>query len=267
MITIEAGIVHDPRRSARVPALSAALAAGGLAARVHTEGAGSGGPLRSFRAAVETAGRGATHLLLLEDDAEPCPGFAAAARRAAAARPLDALYLCATRDQAGDRMDAAGRRGLAWAAVADRICGTVAVVLPVGLARRCFLWLATGGEELCRAWHPETPEAFDCRLCEFLISVCGVAQMVSVWSLAGHGAALSDESLVRARSPSSSSSSSGPRYAYRPVRGVIGEDGYDTGPEAAGLAFDAAPEPRFNLSPAEFHHHPNDHPNDPVEAP
>lgn len=241
-VTLEASIIHDPRRSANLPGLAAAIAAGGLTPHVCTDGAGTGGPLESFRCAAADAAPGTTHLLLLEDDAEPCPGFVAAARRAAAARPFDALYLSATRAQAGDAMDRAARRGLSWAAVTDRIVGTVAVVLPLGLARRCFFWLLTGGEDLCAAWHPDTPGAFDCRLYEYLVTVCGVAPLVSVWSLAGHGSPMPEESLVRPgeRRP--------PRFAYRPVRGVLGEDGYDTPPpDPSMLDFCAAPETRFNI--------------------
>jgi hypothetical protein len=140
-----------------------------------------------------------THVLILEDDAAPAPGSLAASVRACITRPNDVLYLSATKEQAGAHMmrELDGPCPASWVYVTGMVVGTVATIIPVHVARRFLDWASDVCNE-CR-FIRERPEAAgdgDARLTQYLVDVCGVAQVVSTWSVWGHGAAQPADSLV-----------------------------------------------------------------------
>lgn len=159
-----------------------------------------------------------THVLLLEDDADPGLSALEAAATIAAWRPNDAVYLSATREQAGDEMDAAAAVGRSYAFVTERVVGSVAVLLPVPMARRFLRRMgnpATEREFLDTFRHgPETAEAGDARLWWFLTNIAGQAQVVTAWSIFGHGLWAPNQSLVPRKEAQA------PRCSYRTVAGV-----------------------------------------------
>ncbi len=163
----------------------------------------------------------ATHVLLLEDDAEPGEHALEASITIAAYRPCDAVYLSATREQAGGEMDAAAETGLAYAFVHERVIGSVAVILPIPLARRFLRRMGDPSAErefLDTFRHgAETAEAGDARLWWFLTNMAGQCPVVTATSIFGHGAWDPGQSLV------ARDGMQGPRRCYRPAAGVRGQ--------------------------------------------
>jgi len=90
---------------------------------------------------VHATAHSASHILLVEDDAEPVPGFWEAAHRAAAARPTEviSLFLAASLYQELD-LRAEGHWVRVWAA---RWRFTVAMLFPLHWAERFHGWWIT----------------------------------------------------------------------------------------------------------------------------
>ncbi|MFE1272034.1 hypothetical protein [Streptomyces sp. NPDC058758] len=145
-------IMAHPRRRAEAQALVEAHPA--LAARVVTDPEPEGPPsaLRTARRAWQAVAPGATHHLVVQDDALPAPGFAGTVAALAAARPEASLSLFTEwGSRTANAVRAAALLGHAWAPVVDDYLPSVALVLPAPLA--------LGFEEYAAA--KATPEATD----------------------------------------------------------------------------------------------------------
>lgn len=251
-IRLHIGVMHDRRREALLPTLLGrldAIPARRLKDRAGVDGwlwgassAGShgtllvadgtmAGPWTAMRDAILMASLTRpepTHLLLLEDDAEPVDGFGPAVLRAVASRPDDALYFFATKTQAGAEMDAAAARGEPFAPVMARTVGTLAVALPMPMAT-AFMRAASDPEWDFdyRKRFPCSPHAGDSRLWMWL-EQSGMAQWVSVWSLVEHGRpayadSISGADRPRAITDEDAADQAARRRAYRPRDWDVGE--------------------------------------------
>jgi hypothetical protein len=145
-------IMAHPRRRAAAEALGEAHPA--LAARIVTDPEPEGPPsaLRTARLAWQSVSAGATHHLVLQDDAVLSSGFADAVGALAAARPRDSVSLFTEwGSRTANAVRAAALLGHAWAPVVDDYLPSVALVLPAELA--------LGFEEYAAA--KASPEATD----------------------------------------------------------------------------------------------------------
>ncbi|WP_217170993.1 hypothetical protein [Streptomyces sp. AC512_CC834] len=134
-VRLSAVIMAHPRRRAAAEALSAEHPA--LAARVVTDPDPQGPPsaLRTARLAWRSVAPGATHHLVLQDDAVLSPGFADTVRALTAARPRDSVSLFTEwGSRTANAVRAAALLGHAWAPVVDDYLPSVALVLPAPLA-------------------------------------------------------------------------------------------------------------------------------------
>lgn len=203
--------MHDRSRAARIDPLLSNLfgrPSGFLTpderAHIVVDGTGTS-PWHAMKLAIasglqEGARRGATHLLLLEDDAEPVPGALLAMARAIEARPDDPLWFFATVEQAGVWMDDALAHGASWCLIMDRPVGTLATVLPLPLAR-AFLEYSIDEDAALRPVlrglaGTAAEEAGDTRLWWWLTRHQCLAQVVSARSLVEHGCAEPHESVL-----------------------------------------------------------------------
>ncbi|RKH67464.1 hypothetical protein [Corallococcus aberystwythensis] len=91
-----------------------------------------------WRWGISQAARGITHVVVLNDDAEPCPGFVEAVRAALAARPAHPVCFYANHETAL----AAYAQGEAWWTSDDGLVG-VTCALPVDLAGDFLAWADT----------------------------------------------------------------------------------------------------------------------------
>lgn len=101
---------------------------------------------RTYRRALDETPAGATHRVVIQDDAVPCAGFAALLERAVAARPTELLVLCVCGNARllGLDLCAALARGEAFVELRrERITfvPAVAVVWPVELAERVLAYV------------------------------------------------------------------------------------------------------------------------------
>lgn len=145
-------IMAHPQRMAAARALSQAHPA--LGARIVSDPVPGGPPsaLRTARLAWQAVAPGATHHLVVQDDALPLEGFAGTVAALAAARPQASLSLFTEwGSRTANAVRAAALLGHAWAPVVDDYLPSVALVLPVRLA--------LGFEEYAAA--KATPEATD----------------------------------------------------------------------------------------------------------
>ena len=139
-IRLAAWITHHPSRPT-LPLRLTALLDGPARLVFDPKPAGPVNPWRTYRRALATAALepGATHHLILQDDALPCDGLLAAAAHAAAWRPhaLVCLFVNDLATNTSLRIRDAARRGAGWApVVGERFVPTVAVVWPHELAVR-----------------------------------------------------------------------------------------------------------------------------------
>lgn len=85
-LNIACRVQHHPSRAHLLPQLLHAL--DGLGPQVITDPGGrNNGTWRTHRACLESVGPDATHLLVVQDDAQPCDGFAAKIHDAVADHP------------------------------------------------------------------------------------------------------------------------------------------------------------------------------------
>lgn len=148
MVKLSVAIQHHPKRPYLVEPLLAALAPGPEPDVVaDPEPDGHPSPWRTYRHALETAPAGATHRLVIQDDAHPCRDFQEAARRAVSARPEALVVFCvlgAPRSWAARVMVAAGA-GRSWAELDVHRLRTwvpvVAISWPVSLVEPVLGWI------------------------------------------------------------------------------------------------------------------------------
>jgi len=135
-VRLSAAIMAHPSRLGAAARLRETLADLAPEVIVDPDPDGPPSPARTAVRAWAAAAPDATHHLVLQDDARPAAGFAAAVRAAVAARPDDALCLFtewASLTSYAVRLAAA--RGEGWARVCDPYTPTVALVLPARAAR------------------------------------------------------------------------------------------------------------------------------------
>ena len=220
-VRLHVSVMHDRRREEVLPRLLDRLDAatatklkertgldgwiidGGVQTLTVADGT-MAGPWAALRDGILMALRttpNPTHVLLIEDYAEPVDGFLPAVVRAVEAVPGQALYFFATKSQAGAEMDEAAERGEPFAPVTARTVGSLAVVLPIDLAG-FFLADTTDAkwDYDFRRLFPCSPHAGDARLWHWL-GQHGWAQWVSVWSLVEHGCPGYDQSISGADRP------------------------------------------------------------------
>jgi hypothetical protein len=144
-MNISVTIMHHPSRAQRVPALVAACAP--LVARpiVDPDPTGPPSPLRTAKKAWAAIADGATHHLVLQDDAVPAPGFAELLTAVVTARPRHgiSLYSHWNSPQNSYLVRRAAAAGFAWASLSTHEwTPTQGFVLPAAHARDLAAFLA-----------------------------------------------------------------------------------------------------------------------------
>lgn len=141
---LSVAVQHHPARAELLPPLLDRLA--GLAVEVVHDPRPDEKPAtwRTYRRALEETPAGATHRLVIQDDAEPCGSFSILLERAVAAEPDRMLVLCVC-GQPGPLAlavrTAAGRHA-SWAELREpRWIPAVAILWPVELAARALEWI------------------------------------------------------------------------------------------------------------------------------
>jgi len=123
-------ILHHPSRAARLPGLLDAVQEGRWVAGVSTDDSGqppslAGLAYNFLRAAVPPPG--ATHHLVLQDDAVPCRDFVRSVGRALQARPQHAVGLYSARAACRRALE----QGQSWAELYGELWG-LAILMPAG---------------------------------------------------------------------------------------------------------------------------------------
>ncbi|MEY9836725.1 hypothetical protein ABH941_001945 [Streptacidiphilus sp. EB103A] len=176
-VHLSVAVMAHPSRARAALRLQADLAA--LAPEVVFDPEPEGPPsaLRTARRAWSAVAPGATHHLVLQDDAVPCAGFAAQAAAAARARPEDGLaFFTEWGSRTAHMVRIAALTGASWARAVDEYVPAPALLLPAHIAR--------GFDEYAeRKADPATPD--DVALDDYLREL-GVASYVSVPNLADH---------------------------------------------------------------------------------
>lgn len=93
---LSVAVQHHPIRAERLPALLRGLESLDVQVVEDPDPSGAPSAWRTYRAALEATPEGATHRLIVQDDALPCLNFAAALHGAVAARPDTMIALCVT---------------------------------------------------------------------------------------------------------------------------------------------------------------------------
>jgi len=149
---------------------------------------------RTYRRALETTPGWATHRLVLQDDAAPCPSFPAVLELAVAARPDRILVLCVCgrpQEMARQLFRASGR-GDPWALLTGlRWLPTIAVVWPVELIGPALAFVDAQG------WPPRFTA--DDEILGRVVRGLRQTPLATVPSLVDHRADV--ESLIRRRRP------------------------------------------------------------------
>lgn len=136
---IRYGVVHHPSRAHLLERLAA------LSPVVFTDPDPDGQPLawRTYRHALASFPDDASHLVLLQDDAIPVPGFAAACVRAINARPDDPIVLFVSgqaRRNGSLLLDACSRDEPFFTLSQQDWIPVVAVIWPRDVAARFLAW-------------------------------------------------------------------------------------------------------------------------------
>lgn len=132
---LSVAVQHHPDRDDMLPRLLARL---GHAQIVHDPDPANPhrSPWRTYRRALEMTPAWATHRLVMQDDALPCPAFAAAAPLALAARPdrLVAFCVCGQPRRSAINVLRASEKGESWAKLDHHLwIPAIAVAWPVEL--------------------------------------------------------------------------------------------------------------------------------------
>jgi hypothetical protein len=143
-VRISTAIMTHPRRRRQAEALARRCADLNPVVVLDPEPDAAPSALRSARLAWDAAEPAATHHLVLQDDAVPCPGFGTRLTAAVEAQPDAALALFVSW---GSRLSYAVRLaalcGFGWTEVVERYMPTVALVMPAGAARDMASFLRT----------------------------------------------------------------------------------------------------------------------------
>lgn len=208
-VRISCAIMAHPARADRAEQLRRSLPA--LAPRVVLDPRPDGprSTLRTALAAWSASDGGATHHLVLQDDAEPCPDFVAQVEAAVRTRPRSPLVLFAEWGSVSATMTRwAAMSGHAFAECVDDYVPTVGLVLPVPLARG----LVDFASRECPADEPD-----DVAVHRYLSGcgepvLCTVPQLVDhdgPQSLLGHGEHMGRRRAALFRTADESVASSG----------------------------------------------------------
>ncbi|MFC7588067.1 hypothetical protein ACFQYP_33540 [Nonomuraea antimicrobica] len=150
-ITLSVVIMHHPARRDALPSLLAACDPLPVRVVEDPDPGGPPSPLRTAKRAWAAVAEGATHHVVLQDDAVPVHGFAAQLARAVAARPGDGVTLSV--QQTSPRNSYAVRRaalaGQAWAPMSVvEWTPTLGLALPAAEARALAAYFSEFPDEL-----------------------------------------------------------------------------------------------------------------------
>ncbi|MGV9380415.1 hypothetical protein ACWDRB_31670 [Nonomuraea sp. NPDC003707] len=150
-ITLSVAIMHHPARRDALPALLAACDPLPVRVVEDPDPGGPPSPLRTAKRAWAAVAEGATHHVVLQDDAVPVHGFAGQLARAVAARPGDGVTLSV--QQTSPRNSYAVRRaalaGQAWAPMSVvEWTSTLGLALPAADARALAAYFSGFPDEL-----------------------------------------------------------------------------------------------------------------------
>lgn len=149
---LSVGIQHHPSRAELLPELLRLLEP--LLVDVVSDPEPDAAPStwRTYEAALLATPAGATHRLVIQDDAEPCDHLAEAVTAAVAARPDQLLVLCVCGQpvETAREMREAAAEGRPWAELlGQRWVPTIALVWPVGLIADGLAYMAG------QRWRPD----------------------------------------------------------------------------------------------------------------
>ncbi|MEU3142672.1 hypothetical protein ABZ645_25160 [Nocardiopsis alba] len=147
-VRISCAVMSHPDRAEAARRLADSLPE--LSPAVVTDPSPEGPPttLRTSLAAWAAAPEGATHHLVLQDDAEPCPGMVEALTRMVTAHPERVLSLfCEWGSGTATMARWAALGGYGLAECADRYVPTVGILMPTPLARRLVASVSPEGRE------------------------------------------------------------------------------------------------------------------------
>lgn len=138
-------------------------------------------PWRTYRHCIETAPEDASHLVVIQDDATACDGFAEGARAAIGARPDRVIVFCVTGNPPRHRaaVQKACERGSPWAELEyAHWLPVIAVAWPADLARELVEWVDA----------QEYPQRFvaDDEITGRFLRARGIAPLATVPSLVDH---------------------------------------------------------------------------------
>ncbi|MEZ0067093.1 hypothetical protein ABIA32_003106 [Streptacidiphilus sp. MAP12-20] len=176
-VHLSAAVMAHPSRARAARRLRAELAELAPAVVFDPDPQGPPSALRTARRAWNTVAPGATHHLVLQDDAVPSAGFAAQAAAAAQARPDDGLaFFTEWGSRTAHMVRIAALTGASWARAVDEYVPAPALLLPAHLARGFDDYAELKAD-------PATPD--DVVLDDYLREL-GVRTYVSVPNLADH---------------------------------------------------------------------------------
>lgn len=144
-------VQHHPERAELLAPLLEALSGAVIVATDPDPDHKRRSAIRSYVAALEAVPARATHVVVIQDDARPCPNFRALARRAISARPdeLVAFFAPAQPPEMGHAIRCASERGESWVELpCRRWVPVVALSWPVALVADFFEW------KLEQRWPP-----------------------------------------------------------------------------------------------------------------
>lgn len=144
-MNLSLAIQHHPARAEILPQVISALTP--LAPQVirDPDPTGDRHPWRTYRLALETTPKWATHRVILQDDVTPCQGFPVLLRQAIRARPdrIIALCVCGRPTVAARDVLRARDRGDAWILLhRNQWVPTIALVWPTRIIRPALAWIA-----------------------------------------------------------------------------------------------------------------------------
>lgn len=142
---ISVAIQHHPSRAELLPPLWSALRGLDVEVVADPDPAGTPNPWRCYRECLARTPAWATHRLVIQDDAEPCVGFAEAARAAVLARPAApiAFFVGGAPGDACMAIRQAAAAGRSWIDLSPwQWFPAVAAVWPSEIVARLLEWSA-----------------------------------------------------------------------------------------------------------------------------
>ncbi|GAA4715888.1 hypothetical protein Prum_003800 [Phytohabitans rumicis] len=150
-VRLSAVVMHHPSRRDRIPALLRGCVPLDVRVVTDPDPGGPRSPLRTAKLAWAAIAPGATHHLVLQDDAVPCAGFAEQVRAAVAQRPAHgiALHTDWLSPQNGYHARRAALVGAAWAPLSPtEWAPALGFLLPATAARELAGYLAAVPDEV-----------------------------------------------------------------------------------------------------------------------